>query len=114
MNKVRHWDKRSSQWFVRHFYILFFEIILVVVFFFFFANTINVLNVSSDVNSRSVLERLLVSQNINSLLILFLMLLNSFWMLFMFSGMLKIRNVLKDIDFNLSRRKTDRRLYDNE
>jgi hypothetical protein len=42
------------------------------------------------------------------------MLLNSFWMLFMFSGMLKIRNVLKDIDFNLSRRKNDRRLDDNE
>ena len=36
MNQVRQWDNRSNQWFVRHFYVLFFEMILIVAFVVFF------------------------------------------------------------------------------
>jgi hypothetical protein len=113
MSTLRKWDKNSSQWFMRHFYLLFFEIILVIVFVLFFINTINVLNAGADLRSFSTLEQLVYNQNIVGLLILFLLLLNSFWMLFMFSGILRLRNLLRNIDFNLSRRGTDRRSDDN-
>jgi uncharacterized BrkB/YihY/UPF0761 family membrane protein len=109
MNKLRQWDNRSNQWFIRHFYVLFFEIILVMVFVLFFVMTINTINISADIQKTSLTERLLLNQNYLTLAILFLILLNSFWMLFTFAGMLKIRNVLKNVDFNLSHRKTDRR-----
>ena len=113
-NRIRQWDNRSNQWFVRHFYVLFFEMILIVAFVLFFALTINTVNITSDIQKASLAERLLLNQNYLGLLIVFLMLLNSFWMLFMFSGMLKIRNVLKNIDFNLSRHKTDHHIDDND
>jgi hypothetical protein len=113
MNSLRKLDKRSSQWFVRHFYVLFFEVILVVVFFLFFVVTINVLNTASDAHSHSTIEQLIYNQSIIGLLVLFLLLLNSFWILFMFSGILRQSNILKNIDFNLSRRGSDRRNDDN-
>lgn len=114
MNNVRQWDSRSSQWFARHFYILFFELLLVGVFVFLFANIISVINITSDIDKHTTIERLLLAQNVSSLLILFLMILNSFLMLFLFSGFLRIRSILKNMDFNLSRRTTDRRHSDND
>ena len=113
MNSVKKLDKRSSQWFVRHFYVIFFEIILVVVFFLFFVVTINTLNTAADARYRTGVEQLLINQSIIGLLVLFLLLLNSFWILFMFSGILRQSNILKNIDFNLSRRGSDRRNDDN-
>jgi len=113
MNSVKKLDKRSSQWFVRHFYVIFFEIILVVVFFLFFVVTINTLNTAADARYRTGVEQLLINQSIIGLLVLFLLLLNSFWILFMFSGILRQSNILKNIDFNLSRRGADRRNDDN-
>ncbi|MBF0485740.1 MAG: hypothetical protein HQL16_04410 [Candidatus Omnitrophica bacterium] len=113
MNKVRQWDHKNNQWFFRHFYVLFFEIILVVAFIIFFTNTVGVINLSSDIDRKSVLEKLLLSQNTQGGLIVFLLLLNSFWMLFMFSSLLKIRAVLKNIDFHLSRRANERYNDDN-
>jgi hypothetical protein len=114
LNTLRQLDKRSSQWFMRHFYVLFFEVILVGVICFFVVTTLNVFYTASDVPSRSTVEKLLVNQNHISLLILFLLLLNSFWMLFLFSGFLRVRNILKNIDFNLSRRGNDRRDRDDD
>lgn len=113
LNKFRQWDNRSSQWFARHFYVLFFEAILIAVFFFFFANIINMINISADINQNTILERLLQAQNISTLLILFLAIINSFLMLFLFSGFLRIRSILKNIDFNLSKRPNDRRNDDS-
>jgi uncharacterized BrkB/YihY/UPF0761 family membrane protein len=108
MNLVRQWDHKTNQRFFRHFYILFFEVILVAVFIMFFANTIGVVNLTSDINPNSVIEKLLLSQNTQGTMIVFLLLLNSFWMLFLLAGLLKIRSVLKNIDFHLSRRASDR------
>lgn len=113
MNTVRQWDNRSNQWFVRHFYVLFFEMILIAAFVMFFILSINTMNSAADIERTSITERLLINQNYLGLLIVFLMLLNSFWMLFMFSGMLKIRNVLKNMDFNLSRQKSSRQFNDD-
>ena len=112
MNKVRQWDNRSAQWIVRHFYILFFEIILVVIFVATFVNSLKIIDVSIDIQKNTILERLLMAQTVNTLLIVILLLFNSFWILYIFSSLLKLRGVLKNIDFNLSRRRADQRQKD--
>lgn len=109
MLKLRQWDNRSAQWFTRHFYLLFFEFLLVFVFVLFFINTIDVINVGWDIKKNSVLEQLLLAQSFNTLIIVFLMLLNSFWMLYIFNSLIRLRAILKNVDYNLSKRRYDRR-----
>lgn len=113
MNKIRQWDNRSAQWMMRHFYMLFFEFILVGVFVFFFMNTFKVIDASDHVSRNNTGEVLLLAQTINTSLIVVLLLFNSFWMLYIFNSILRLRGVLKNIDYNLSRRRTDRRDTDN-
>ena len=113
MNKVRQWDNRTAQWVVRHFYILFFEIILVAIFIGMFANAIKLIDIGMDIHKNDIIERLLLNQSVNTLLITVLLLFNSFWLLYIFSGMLRLRNLLKNIDFNLSRRPHDHRNKDD-
>ncbi len=112
MNKIRQWDNRSAQFIVRHFYILFFEIILVVIFVATFINSLKIIDVSIDVQKSSVLEKLLMAQSVNTLLIVILLLFNSFWILYIFNSLLRLRSVLKNIDFNLSHRRNDQRNKD--
>ncbi len=114
MNKIRQWDNRSAQFIVRHFYILFFEIILVVIFVVTFVNALKIIDVSIDAPKGSILERLLMAQTVNTLLIVILLLFNSFWILYIFNSLLKLRNVLKNIDFNLSRGRPDQRGKDRD
>jgi hypothetical protein len=107
MNKVRQWDNRAAQWIVRHFYILFFEIILVIIFLAGFANALKIIDVNTDMHQGTIVERLLMAQSVNTLLIVVLLLFNSFWILYIFSSLLRLRSVLKNIDFNLSKRRSD-------
>ena len=104
MGKVRYWDNRLAKWMIRHFYILFFEIVLVVIFLGLFAITMRVIDVSTGIKHGAV-EQLLLLQVIISILITFLILLNSFWILYIFSELLRTRSVLKEINFNLTKRK---------
>ncbi len=112
MNKIRQWDNRSAQWIVRHFYILFFEIILVAIFVTTFINALKIIDISIDVRKNTILERLLMAQTVNTWLIVILLLFNSFWILYIFSSLLRLRSLLKNIDFNLSRRRNDQRHND--
>ncbi len=116
-NTLRQWDNRSSQWFIRHFYIFFFEIILVAIFVAVFVNTLKIIDINTDLHRlsspASPLERLMFTQSINTLLIVILLLFNSFWMLYIFSSLLRLRSLLKNIDFNLSKRRNDRRYNDS-
>ena len=107
MNKIRQWDNRVSQWIIRHFYILFFEAILVAIFVAVFANALKIINAGLDLHKDSVIERLLMTQSVNTLLIVILLLFNSFWMLYIFSSLLRLRSLLKNIDFKLSRRRSN-------
>ena len=104
MAKVRHLDNRSAKWIMRHFYILFFEFFLVFVFVIFFINLIQVINISNDVSKENVVSRLLLSQSINTLMIVLLLLLNSFWILYIFNSIIRFRPLLQEINFNLSKR----------
>jgi hypothetical protein len=108
MNKVRQWDNRSAQWMMKHFYMLFFEFILVGVFVFFFMNSFKIVDASYHVQGDPY-SNLMLAQTVNTSLIVVLLLFNSFWMLYIFNSILRLRGVLKNIDYNLSRRRTDRR-----
>ncbi len=105
MVKVRQWDNACARWMLRHFYILFFEFVLVIIFFSFLINTLKTIDISSDIASNNIMEKLLLQQSINTLMIVFLLLLNSFWMLYIFNEILRMRTSLKDINFGLSRRR---------
>ena len=107
MNNVRQLDNRSSQWIIRHFYTLFFQAILAIIFIAVFVNALKLIDINVDLHKTDLVERLLLNQTINTFLIVVLLLFNSFWMLYIFSSILKLRGILKNIDFNLSRRRND-------
>jgi len=104
MSKVRYIDNLCSRWMMRHFFIIFFEFVLVIIFFTFFYNTITAFVLPSSVSSSNT-EHLLAQLIINIRLIVVLLLLNSFWMSYIFNGMNRLRLILKEISFNLSKRR---------
>ncbi|OGX24806.1 MAG: hypothetical protein A2787_00750 [Omnitrophica WOR_2 bacterium RIFCSPHIGHO2_01_FULL_48_9] len=105
MNRVRQWDNQSAKWMMRHFYLLFFEFVLVMIFLIGFFNTIQFIDFSFDVARDDIVQRLLLTQSVYMLVVVLLMLLNSFWILYIFNYILRMQNVLKDISFSLSRRR---------
>ncbi len=114
MAKVRYWDNRCARWLMRHFYIMFFEFVLVIIFFIFFYNTLRAIDLSSEISHQEVTEQLLAQQTTNTLIIIFLLLLNSFWMLYMFNGLDRLRIILREISFNLLRRRQGQSKSDYE
>ena len=109
MNRVRQLDNRSVQWINRHFYMLFFEVVLVILFVAFFVNALKTIDLSVDVSKSNVIERLLLNQSIYTLLIVILLLFNSFWTLYIFNSILRLRSILKNIEYGLTRRRSDRK-----
>lgn len=105
MIKIRQWDNRSARWMMRHFYIIFFEFVLVIIFFIFFFNIFRSIDIASQVSREDLPAQLLVQQDTNTKIIIVLLLLNSFWMLYIFNGMQRIRSILKEISYNLMRSK---------
>ena len=112
MNKVRQWDNRAAQWMGRHFYIVLFEIILGIIFIFAFINALKILNISFDVHKNNVTDQLLLVQSINSTLIVMLLLLISLGLLNIINSNSRLRSVLKNIEFNLSKRRSDNKPQD--
>lgn len=103
MNKVHYWDNIAAKWIMRHFYFMFFQITLVVAFFLWFINTLQLIDISSQVDKTQIMERLLLIQAQNADIIVFLLILNSFWLLFIFSFLQRIRVLLKDMNYNLNK-----------
>ena len=103
LNKIRQWDNLTVKWMLRHFYFLFFEIVLVVIFLISFVNTLNVVDLQSQPSSSSSVEQGVRIQAVNSAILIFLMILNSFWMLFIFNVLQRFINLLKDISFALNK-----------
>ena len=109
MSKIRHWDNRCSRWMMRHFYILFFEFVLVAIFFAFFFSTLKAFDLSARISGDNVMQQIALQQLFNIRLIVILLLLNSFWMLYIFNGMSRLRSLLKEICFQLSKTHHHRR-----
>jgi len=103
MTKIRYWDNLVAKWLMRHFYFMFFQIVLFIVFLFWFVNMFNVIDVNYQTSRSSVLERAIMTQSVNSTIMVLLLLLNSFWMLYVFNGIQRITNLLKDINYNVHR-----------
>ena len=103
MAKIRHWDNLAAKWLMRHFYFMFFQIVLFVISLFWFFNMFNVIDTSFQASRSSVLERSIATQSVNITIIVLLLLLNSFWLLYIFSSIQRLLNVLKDISYNINR-----------
>ncbi len=103
MIKIRYWDNLTAKWLMRHFYFMFFQIVLFVIFLFWFVNMFNVIDTNYQVSRASVMERAIMTQSINATIIVLLLLLNSFWMLYIFNGIQRLTNILKDISYNINR-----------
>jgi hypothetical protein len=103
MTKIRYWDNLTAKWLMRHFYFMFFQIVLFVIFLFWFVNMFNVIDTNYQISRTSVLERAIMTQSINTTIVVLLLLLNSFWMLYIFNGIQRLTNVLKDISYNINR-----------
>jgi hypothetical protein len=106
-NKIRQWDNRAAQWMGRHFYIILFEIILAIIFILAFINALKILNTSFDIQKTSVTDQLLLTQSFNGTLIVMLLILISLGVLNIINANSRIRSILKNIEFNLSKRRTD-------
>ena len=109
MNKIKQWDYRAAQWMGRHFYIILFEIILGIIFLFAFINALKILNTSFDVQKNSVTDQLLLAQSFNTTLIVMLLILISLGILNIINANSRIRNVIKNIEFNLSKRRAEQK-----
>jgi hypothetical protein len=108
MTRLRQWDNRSSQWFSRSFSIALFQMLLGMVFFFFVNIMLDVFSLGTEVKKATTVEQLLFSQSELMLLVVVLLIFNSFLMLYLFSNLLRIRGVLKNIDYSLGRRSDKR------
>ncbi len=108
-NTIRQWDNRSNQWFSKNFSILIFELVLAVIFFFFLNHMMDIFTLSAQVKRSNLTEQILLSQAGLMLLVVLLLIFNSFLMLYIFSNMLRMRNILKNLDYNMSRRRNDSR-----
>jgi len=103
MNKIRYWDNLTAKWLMRHFYFMFFQIVLFVIFLFWFVNLFKVIDTHIDVPQTDLVERILMTQSTNTTIIVFLLLLNSFWMLYIFNGIQRVSALLKEMNYNLIR-----------
>ena len=112
MNKVRQMDNRAAQWMGRHFYIILFEIILGFIFILVFINALKILNTSSNISPTNVTDQLLLAQSFNSTLMVMLLILISLGVLNIINSNTRLRSVLKNIEFNLSKRRSDNKPQD--
>ena len=103
MNKIRHWDNLTARWLMRHFYFMFFQAVLLLVFLIWFVNLFRVIDTGYQIPRDDPIGRITVAQSINTTIIVFLLLLNSFWVLFMFSSLQRMSSLLKDISYYMSR-----------
>ncbi|OGX08796.1 MAG: hypothetical protein A2Z88_11235 [Omnitrophica WOR_2 bacterium GWA2_47_8] len=106
MSKIRQWDVQTAKWINRHFYLLFFEIILAIIFVAFFVNSLKVIDFNIEaMGEGKLLEKILISQSVNLSFVVMLLLLNSFWILFMFNSILRISASLRELNYVLGKRR---------
>jgi hypothetical protein len=109
MQKFRQWDYRAAQWMGRHFHVLLFQLILLCIFILAFINALRLINISFSVRNNNVTDQLLLNQSINTTLIVMLLILISLGVLNIINSNSRLRGVLKNIEFNLTKRRTDQK-----
>ncbi len=58
---------------------------------------------------KTTTEIILINQNINSTIIAALVLLNSFWMLYILNALQRLANLLKDVSYNINRLRSNQK-----
>lgn len=112
-SKVKQWDNRAAQWMGRHFYIILFEAILAIIFLFAFINALKILNISFNIQKYSITDQLLLTQSLDSVLIVMLLLLISLGILNIINNNTRLRSILKNIEFNVTKRRQDNKQQDD-
>jgi len=113
LDKVRQWDYHAAQWMSRHFYIILFQAILGLIFIVAFINILKIVDTSFDIHKDKIIERLLLTQSINTTLVVMLLLLIALGILNIINSTSRLRGTLKNIEFNLSRRRSDHKPQDD-
>jgi hypothetical protein len=112
MNKIKQWDNRAAQWMSRHFYIILYEILLGIIFLFACIIALKLFYISFDIPKDNITEQLLLTQTFNSILVVILLILISMGILNIINNNSRLRNVLKNIEFNVTKRRPDNRSQD--
>jgi len=105
IKKINYWDRLMSKWMIRHFYFIFFQTVLVIIFIFWFINTIKTIDLSFQILKTNMLQRILMAQSINTSIIVLLIILNSFWLLFIFNTLQRVNNNVRDINYKFNNSK---------
>ena len=103
MNKVRHWDNLVARWILRHFYLVFFQAVLAIIFVVWLINSLSVIDTRIQSSHAALTEQILMTQSVNLTIIVLLMILNSFWLLYIFNSIQGLRTLLKDIGYGITR-----------
>ncbi|MCD4780362.1 MAG: hypothetical protein K8S27_07440 [Candidatus Omnitrophica bacterium] len=103
MKKVRYVDNIIARWMMRHFYFMFFQMVLVIIFVIWFINVLRVIDVNFEIVKESILQRILIAQTINTTILVIVMILNSFWLLYIFNVLQRQKNIMKDVNYNILR-----------
>lgn len=103
IQKLKYIDHLTARWLMRHFYFTFFQLVLLVIFVFWFRNLLSVIDINLHQSDKTFVEAILTTQNVNSTIIVVLLLLNSFWMLYILNAMQRFANLLKDVSYNINR-----------
>ena len=103
MTKIRYVDNQVARWIMRHFYFMFFQAVLLVIFLFWFVNMFKVIDATYQTPNNDLAGQVQIGQLVNSTLLVLLMILNSFWLLFIFNIQQRILNVLKELNFIMNR-----------
>jgi len=103
LSRIRRLDNMIARWVMRHFYFIFFQVILVIIFVFWLSNTVQIIDINFQISKNNLLEKILLTQSINTSIIVILLLLNSFWMLYILGGIQRLRNLLRDISYNIGK-----------
>lgn len=103
LEKYRQWDREVSKFLTRHFYFSFFQIVIGVVFAYWLISFINLLNILAKNKFETASELLLINQTLNISFMLFLLLLNSFWILYILNNSNRMANSMKNVSYNTGR-----------
>lgn len=109
VKKLQYLDHKTARWLMRHFYFTFFQLVLLVVFVFWFRNLLDVIDISFHRTEETTIEASLHSMNVNSTIVCVLLLLNSFWMLYILNAMQRLANLIKDVSYNINRLRAERK-----
>jgi len=111
VQKMKYFDHLAARWLMRHFYFTFFQLVLLVIFVFWFRNLLNVIDINLHQSEKTFVEAILTTQNVNSTIIVVLLLLNSFWMLYILNAMQRLAHLMKDVSYNINRLRSSQKKH---